>query len=229
MARPKAPSRWRSGGDLGTRSRPRKGELELARGALAFVCQSCGTAHPKWSGRCDDCGAWNTLIEEQAAPPAGASARRVGKARPFVLEGLSSAAEELPRADRCRGIGPCHRRRVGRPALLGGDPGWESRPGVQVLAAHAGAKTRRYVSGEEALAQRAAARREWVQPSARSAWHGDPRRGHPCDSWQRRLRPTSWSSTPSRPSDLRPMPRPAPSLRCAPPAIWCAPNPRASR
>ena len=31
-----------------------------------FVCQSCGAAAARWSGRCDACGAWNTLVEEGA-------------------------------------------------------------------------------------------------------------------------------------------------------------------
>src|SRR5258706_10227612 len=157
-ARPMAPSRWRSAGEAATRRHTRwGGEIALARGALAFVCQSCGTAHPKWSGRCDDCGAWNTLIEEQAAPPAGASARRIGKGRPFALEGLSSAAEEPQR--RLTGIGEFDRVTggglvPGSALLLGGDPGvGKSTLVLQALAAYAGAKKAVYVSGEEALAQ----------------------------------------------------------------------------
>ena len=67
----------------------------MARTALAFVCQSCGSAHSKWAGRCDDCGEWNTLVEEAAAPPIGASAKRMGKGRPFALEGLT-ATEKNP-------------------------------------------------------------------------------------------------------------------------------------
>jgi DNA repair protein RadA/Sms len=130
----------------------------MARGALAFTCQSCGTAHSKWSGRCDDCGAWNTLVEEQAAPPAGVSARRIGKGRPFALESLSSSAAEPPRRltgvaefDRVTGGGLV----PGSALLLGGDPGvGKSTLVLQVLAAYAGAKKPAiYVSGEEALAQ----------------------------------------------------------------------------
>ena len=34
----------------------------------AFVCQSCGSHSPKWVGRCTDCGAWNSLVEEQVQP-----------------------------------------------------------------------------------------------------------------------------------------------------------------
>ncbi len=29
-----------------------------------FVCQSCGYSSPKWSGKCPDCGLWNTMAEE---------------------------------------------------------------------------------------------------------------------------------------------------------------------
>ncbi|HEX3484544.1 MAG TPA: DNA repair protein RadA [Micropepsaceae bacterium] len=125
---------------------------------LAFVCQSCGTAHPKWSGRCDDCGAWNTLVEEQAAPPAGAAARRAGKGRAFTLETLSSTSAEPVRRltrvaefDRVAGGGLV----PGSALLLGGDPGvGKSTLVLQVMAAYADAKKSAvYISGEEALAQ----------------------------------------------------------------------------
>ena len=29
-----------------------------------YVCQECGAQHPRWSGRCDSCNSWNTIIEE---------------------------------------------------------------------------------------------------------------------------------------------------------------------
>lgn len=38
-----------------------------------FVCQNCGASHSKWSGRCDNCGEWNTLVE-QAVETTGKSA-----------------------------------------------------------------------------------------------------------------------------------------------------------
>ena len=31
-----------------------------------FVCQACGRVEPKWLGRCAECGAWNSLVEERA-------------------------------------------------------------------------------------------------------------------------------------------------------------------
>src|SRR5207302_6740791 len=63
----------------------------------AFVCQSCGAVQPKWSGRCDDCGAWNSLAEESRTAPAGPSARRSAKGRPFPLEPLLSNTKEAAR------------------------------------------------------------------------------------------------------------------------------------
>ena len=45
---------------------------------VVFVCQSCGAQAPKWMGRCVDCGAWNSLVEERVAvePVAAASTNR---------------------------------------------------------------------------------------------------------------------------------------------------------
>ena len=30
----------------------------------AYCCQSCGSIHFKWAGKCPDCGAWNSFVEE---------------------------------------------------------------------------------------------------------------------------------------------------------------------
>ena len=38
-------------------------------------CSECGADHPKWAGRCDACGEWNTLVEEVAAKAAKPVAR----------------------------------------------------------------------------------------------------------------------------------------------------------
>src|SRR5689334_10051712 len=43
---------------------------------VVFVCQECGAQAPKWGGRCSDCGAWNSMVEERVAqePVAAAAA-----------------------------------------------------------------------------------------------------------------------------------------------------------
>jgi len=30
----------------------------------SYICQTCGYASPRWMGKCPDCGAWNTLVED---------------------------------------------------------------------------------------------------------------------------------------------------------------------
>src|ERR671926_14267 len=40
----------------------------MAKPRTVFVCQECGSQSPKWLGRCSDCGAWNSFVEERQAP-----------------------------------------------------------------------------------------------------------------------------------------------------------------
>ena len=49
----------------------------MAKRDNRYVCQECGAVHAKWMGKCEACGAWNTVIEEAApeAVPKGASAK----------------------------------------------------------------------------------------------------------------------------------------------------------
>src|ERR1041385_6110379 len=123
----------------------------------SFACQACGAAHTKWSGRCVECGGWNTISEEAADIPAGNGARRA-KGRPFALEDLKTADELPPR--RATGVAEFDRVCGGGlvPAsalLIGGDPGvGKSTLILQALASHAlqGGHAV-YLSGEEAMAQ----------------------------------------------------------------------------
>lgn len=36
----------------------------MAKRASLYVCQQCAASFSKWSGKCDNCGAWNSLVEE---------------------------------------------------------------------------------------------------------------------------------------------------------------------
>jgi DNA repair protein RadA/Sms len=36
----------------------------MAKNRTSFVCQNCGTSYPKWTGKCDNCGEWNSLVEQ---------------------------------------------------------------------------------------------------------------------------------------------------------------------
>ena len=123
-----------------------------------FVCQACGAVHSKWSGRCDACGAWNSLTEEGAPAPIGGGAQKRVKGRPIALEDLKTQDAEAPR--RPTGIGEFDRvcgggLVPGSAILVGGDPGvGKSTLILQALAAFAKAGgSAVYISGEEAMAQ----------------------------------------------------------------------------
>ena len=42
----------------------------MAKSKTVYVCSECGYETPRWLGRCPDCGSWNTLTEQLAAPAA---------------------------------------------------------------------------------------------------------------------------------------------------------------
>ena len=123
-----------------------------------FVCAACGAAHAKWSGRCDACGAWNTIAEE-AGLAEGPGGRSLGPARGrrLALGDLAAAEPPLPRA--LSGIGELDRVLGGGlvPAsatLVGGDPGiGKSTLLLQAAAAFGRHAPAIYVSGEEATGQ----------------------------------------------------------------------------
>jgi DNA repair protein RadA/Sms len=125
----------------------------------AFTCTACGAAHTKWSGRCEACGAWNTIVEE-APLSAGPAAKSLGGARgaKVALSTLATSEPEAPRV--ASGMGELDRVLGGGlvPAsaiLVGGDPGiGKSTLLLQAAAsfARAGLKCV-YVTGEEASAQ----------------------------------------------------------------------------
>jgi len=124
----------------------------MARRVPIYVCQSCGATHPKWAGRCDACGGWNTLVEETAA--AGRRARS-GSSLPLVaLSGAPLATERwtggIAEFDRVVGGGLVR----GSALLIGGDPGIGKSTLVLQLAAALGDRMQAvYVSGEEAVDQ----------------------------------------------------------------------------
>lgn len=129
----------------------------MAKATQSFVCQNCGAAYGRWQGKCDACGEWNTIAEENAARPAGPG-RAPRKGRVFALEPLAGEAHEAPRLasgvaelDRVTGGGFVR----GSVLLVGGDPGiGKSTLLIQATAALARAGHRAvYISGEEAVAQ----------------------------------------------------------------------------
>lgn len=127
--------------------------------ALTFSCTACGARHSKWSGQCDACGEWNTIVEE-APLSAGPAKKSLGAQRgaKIVLSDLATQEAPPPRTgsgmaelDRVLGGGLVPASAI----LVGGDPGiGKSTLLLQAAASFArtGLKSL-YISGEEASAQ----------------------------------------------------------------------------
>jgi DNA repair protein RadA/Sms len=131
----------------------------MAKTRTQFICQNCGTVHSRWAGKCDGCGAWNTIIEEDPAGGIGGGPNRVPKkGRAVALTSLSGEIEDAPRImtgiselDRVTGGGFVR----GSALLVGGDPGIGKSTVLMQAAAALSRRGHRvlYVSGEEAVAQ----------------------------------------------------------------------------
>jgi DNA repair protein RadA/Sms len=120
------------------------------------VCQSCGFQSPRWLGRCPDCEAWNSLVEERLEVSGNAPALSPLRGdAPRPLNALPAAAEERWRCgidefDRVLGGGVV----PGSVVLIGGEPGiGKSTLVLQALAALGRRGRVLYVSGEESPQQ----------------------------------------------------------------------------
>ncbi len=126
----------------------------MAKQSTTFFCQECGASFPKWSGKCEACHSWNTLVEEKVT--------KTGKSKSSIAsltftdlvhlgesnhERLLSTFEEFNRV--CGG-GLVN----GAAILVGGDPGiGKSTLLLQILADLSQHITCAYFSGEESLSQ----------------------------------------------------------------------------
>jgi len=122
-----------------------------------FVCQECGSQSPKWLGRCGDCGAWNSFVEERPQPEGAAPAgHRYALAGASASARLYSEVDIEPHARLTTGIDEFDRVLgggvvPGSLVLLGGEPGI----GKSTLLLQAAANVARslgpvlYSSGEE--------------------------------------------------------------------------------
>jgi DNA repair protein RadA/Sms len=97
---------------------------------VVFVCQECGAQAPKWAGRCADCGAWNSLVEERVAdtPSAGKAENRYSQFGAGSNAKLYAEVENAHAARLTTGIGEFDRVLgggvvPGSLVLLGGEPG----------------------------------------------------------------------------------------------------------
>lgn len=119
--------------------------------AAVFSCTACGSQANKWLGRCPDCNAWNSFVEEEhpAVTTVTTGLRSSGKPTPIDQIGADETprvASGLPQFDRVLGGGVV----PGSLILIGGEPGiGKSTLLLQVAKNLATLGNVLYVSGEE--------------------------------------------------------------------------------
>ena len=60
----------------------------MAKAKIQFICTSCGNVSARWQGKCDACGEWNTIIEDDPVKGIGTgpgALRSARKGRPVAL------------------------------------------------------------------------------------------------------------------------------------------------
>ena len=73
----------------------------MAKSTSRFVCQSCGAISPKWAGRCESCGEWNSIVEEAVVRPGPAGKATAGRRVEFVGMAGSAFRPESPNWTGC--------------------------------------------------------------------------------------------------------------------------------
>ncbi len=126
----------------------------MTKNSRLYICTKCDTQYPAWQGRCSQCEAWGTIMEEHA--PAPAAKRSAGKAGSSVdlsaVRGfdLPYRPTGVPEFDRVLSGGLVN----GSLTLLGGSPGvGKSTLVLQVAAGVAARGLFLYISGEESKEQ----------------------------------------------------------------------------
>lgn len=132
----------------------------MAKARTQYVCQNCGASYPKWAGKCENCGEWNTLVEQipqssgNSAVARGAHSGRVLAPQSMrtisakeTVQRMSTGVDDL---DTVLGGGIL----PGGVILLAGQPGiGKSTLLLQVASAIASEQPVLYASGEESASQ----------------------------------------------------------------------------
>lgn len=136
--------------------------MAMAKARTVFICQECGANFLRWQGQCNECGAWNSVVEENVVPTSVPGRKSMGmalnlsQAKPQLLSEVE--AQEEPRfstgiaeLDQVLGGGLVR----GSLVLLGGPPGIGKSTLLLQAASSIGTVQEPvlYVSGEESPRQ----------------------------------------------------------------------------
>lgn len=122
-----------------------------------WFCSECGCNSPKWVGRCPDCGAWNTMVEERVKSTKGSksttlSSRTISKPQKVSeIQAIDEPRIKMPSKELNRVLGGG--LVAGSLVLIGGEPGIGKSTLVLQNTLSIRSKKILYVSGEESATQ----------------------------------------------------------------------------
>ena len=134
----------------------------MVKSKIQFVCQQCGASYEKWTGKCGNCGEWNSLVEqavESVTEKKSALARGQASGKKLNFTSIddikpSDAKERLLTEFKDLNIVLGGGILLGSVLLLSGQPGIGKSTILMQICAEV-AKTRKvlYISGEESAGQ----------------------------------------------------------------------------
>ncbi|MCE2715693.1 MAG: DNA repair protein RadA [Pseudomonadota bacterium] len=136
----------------------RADHLPMAKAAIRFICQSCGTSHNRWNGKCEGCGEWNTLVEE-VVEKNRALVASANAPLPSLYSVDDESLVDLTKSRYVTSFGEFNRVCgggivPGSVILVGGDPGiGKSTLLLQVICDLSNHTSCLYLSGEESVQQ----------------------------------------------------------------------------
>jgi DNA repair protein RadA/Sms len=133
----------------------------MVKSKTTFICQQCAASYTKWSGKCENCGEWNSLVEQASSASAGKSAVSRGASSGSILKAQSMRSIDIEnKVDRISTNIPDLDDVLGGGILPGGVMLLAGQPGIgkstlllQIAAETATSKRVLYVSGEESASQ----------------------------------------------------------------------------
>jgi DNA repair protein RadA/Sms len=136
-------------------------EVNMAKQQIAFFCKNCGYSSPKWMGKCNSCGEWNTMIEEVIVKEKNertdwkeASTGKKSSPKVRLLNEVEGGDEQRivtndAELNRVLGGGIV----AGSLVLIGGEPGIGKSTLLLQVALSLKKQTVLYITGEESEAQ----------------------------------------------------------------------------
>ena len=134
------------------------GHLPMAKVAVRFICQACGTSHNRWNGKCEGCSEWNTLVEE-VVERSRALVASANAPLPSLYTIDDASLVDLTKIRYTTSFGEFNRVCgggivPGSVILVGGDPGiGKSTLMLQIACDVSGHTPCLYLSGEESVQQ----------------------------------------------------------------------------